>query len=35
MAQVRKYTGTGNDRDVVIENLGGLVPTATRVEQLP
>ncbi len=30
-----KYTGTGNDRDVILGNIGGVVPTNTRVEQLP
>jgi hypothetical protein len=30
-----KYTGTGNDRDPILSNVGGTVPTATVVQQLP
>jgi len=30
-----KYTGTGNDRDVILFNIGGTVPTNNRVQQLP
>ena len=30
-----RYTGTANDRDRIMENVGGPVPTSTRVEQLP
>ena len=30
-----KYTGTGNDRDPILINVGGTVPTNTRTEQLP
>ena len=27
--------GNGNDRDPILQNIGGSVPTNTRVEQLP
>jgi hypothetical protein len=30
-----KYTGVGNDRDVILLNIGGSVPTTTRNAQLP
>jgi hypothetical protein len=30
-----KYTGAGNDRDVILNNIGGVIPTNTRIEQLP
>jgi len=30
-----QYTGTGNDRDPVLLNIGGVVPTQVRFEQLP
>ena len=30
-----KYTGAGNHRDPIMQHIGGEVPTATRVEQLP
>ena len=30
-----KYTTTANDRDPVLQNVGGVVPTATRAKQLP
>lgn len=30
-----KYTGAGNDRDVILENIGGTVPTNVRLQQLP
>jgi len=30
-----KYTGAANDRDPILVNIGGTVPTTTRLEQLP
>ena len=30
-----KYTGTNNDRDLILQNVGGVVPTNIRVEQMP
>jgi hypothetical protein len=30
-----KYTGQSNDRDIILQSTGGLVPTDTRIEQLP
>jgi hypothetical protein len=30
-----KYTGPANDRDVILFNIGGLVPTAVKLEQIP
>ena len=30
-----KYTGASNDRDLILQNIGGQVPTALRQEQLP
>ncbi|MCB0795465.1 MAG: hypothetical protein KDB88_12070 [Flavobacteriales bacterium] len=30
-----KYAGANNDRDVVLQTVGGTVPTATRTQQLP
>jgi hypothetical protein len=30
-----KYTGSANDRDLILQNIGGVVPTNTRVQQLP
>ncbi|MBK7619934.1 MAG: hypothetical protein IPJ10_16295 [Flavobacteriales bacterium] len=30
-----KYTGARNDRDIILQNIGGVVPTNTRTEQLP
>lgn len=30
-----KYAGTTNDRDPILVNIGGTVPTAGRIEQLP
>jgi hypothetical protein len=29
------YTGQNNDRDIILQNIGGVVPTNTRVEQMP
>jgi hypothetical protein len=29
-----KYTGAGNDRDLILQTIG-IVPTNTRVQQLP
>jgi hypothetical protein len=30
-----KYTGQDNDRDPILQNIGGVVPTNIRVEQVP
>jgi hypothetical protein len=30
-----RYVGSNNDRDPVLVNVGGTLPTATRAEQLP
>ncbi len=30
-----KYTGTRNDRDRILNNIGGVVPTTMRMEQVP
>jgi hypothetical protein len=30
-----KYTGSNNDRDVILQTIGGTVPTTTRTQQLP
>ncbi len=30
-----KYTGEGNDRDPILQNIGGVVPTNVRAEQMP
>ncbi len=30
-----RYVGEGNDRDPVLVNIGGSVPTNTRAAQLP
>jgi hypothetical protein len=30
-----KYTGAGNDRDIILQTIGANDPTAVRVEQLP
>ena len=30
-----KYAGANNDRDPILVNIGGTVPTAVRTEQLP
>ncbi|MBX2978027.1 MAG: hypothetical protein KF905_01935 [Flavobacteriales bacterium] len=30
-----KYVGANNDRDVILQTIGGAVPTAVRVEQVP
>ena len=30
-----RYTGASNDRDPILVNIGGTVPTNTRVQQLP
>jgi hypothetical protein len=35
MDGVVKYTGFMNDRDPILVNIGGSVPTAVRLEQLP
>lgn len=29
------YTGSDNDRDPVLQNIGGNIPTNERLEQLP
>ncbi len=30
-----KYTGSGNDRDPILINVGSTTPNNTRVQQLP
>ena len=30
-----KYTGLGNDRDIILQNIGGVIATNTREEQMP
>jgi len=30
-----QYTGAGNDRDQILQNIGGVVPTNVRNQQLP
>jgi len=30
-----KYTGVENDRDIILQSIGGTVPTAMKVKQLP
>ena len=30
-----KYTGASNDRDIILANIGGAMPTNTRPQQLP
>jgi len=35
MDGVVRYTGDPNDRDPILVNIGGSVPTNTRVQQLP
>jgi len=30
-----KYAGLGNDRDVILQTIGGTIPTAIRTEQSP
>lgn len=35
MDGLTKYAGGSNDRDVILVNIGGSVPTATRAQQLP
>lgn len=30
-----KYTNADNDRDIILSNIGGTIPTNTREEQLP
>jgi hypothetical protein len=30
-----KYVGPNNDRDIILQTIGGTVPTAVRVEQVP
>jgi hypothetical protein len=32
---VVKYTNANNDRDPILQNIGGVIPTNTRQEQLP
>jgi len=32
---VVKYTGTNNDRDKVLQTIGGVVPTNIRLDHLP
>jgi hypothetical protein len=35
MDGVVRYTGSLNDRDPILVNLGGSIPTTIRLEQLP
>lgn len=35
MDGIVKHTGIANDRDPILSNIGGTVPSAVRVEQLP
>ena len=35
MDGVSKYIGTDNDRDLILQTIGGVVPTAVRAAQLP
>ena len=35
MDGVVKYTGAANDRDLILQSIGGTVPTNTRVAGLP
>ncbi|MBZ0205938.1 MAG: hypothetical protein K8H89_06405 [Flavobacteriales bacterium] len=35
LSGVVKYTGIQNDRDPILMNIGGTVPTSTILEQLP
>jgi hypothetical protein len=35
MDGMTKYTGLNNDRDPVLQNIGGTVPTNVLTEQLP
>jgi hypothetical protein len=30
-----KYTGSGNDRDVILVNVGSTTPNNSRLQQLP
>lgn len=30
-----KYTGSDNDRDIILQNIGGVVPPNVKVEQVP
>jgi len=32
---VVKYTGSGNDRDPILQQVGGTTPTTIRNQQLP
>jgi hypothetical protein len=32
---VVRYTGLNNDRDIVLQTIGGSTPTTVRVEQVP
>ena len=32
---VVKYVGPNNDRDIILQTIGGTVPTAVRSQQLP
>ncbi len=35
MDGIVRYTGADNDRDLILQNVGGVIPTAMRMEQLP
>jgi hypothetical protein len=30
-----QYTGAGNDRDLILQNIGGAIPTNSVIQQLP
>jgi len=30
-----RYSGANNDRDIILQTIGGSVPTAVRVGQIP
>jgi hypothetical protein len=32
---VVSYTGGNNDRDIILTNVGGVVPTSTRADFIP
>jgi hypothetical protein len=29
------YTGAGNDRDIILFNIGGAIPTNVKTQQIP
>jgi hypothetical protein len=30
-----KYTGSDNDRDLILQNIGGVIATNSQIQQLP